>query len=119
MNKKLTVWVAGGLLAFTVVGYNFFCGSVAKASEESPTMGMQGSMMQNGKMMNSEEMIEKCNVMMQDPDMQSKMKSMMEDGKMSENMKGVMENTSYKETASTEASSTDNMDHNAHHSGQV
>ena len=92
MNKKLTVWVVGGLLAFTVVGYNFFGGSVAKAAEETPAMGMQSSMMQDGKMMNSEEM--------------------------QENMKGMMKNTSFKETASTEDSSTDNMDHGAHHLGQ-
>lgn len=119
MNKKLTVLVAGGLLAFTVVGYNFFGESVAKAAEETPIMGMQSSMMQDGKMMNSEEMQEKCNTMMQDSDMQNKMKSMMEDGKMQENMKGMMKNTAFKETASTEDSSTDNIDHNAHHSGQV
>jgi len=119
MNKKLTVWVAGGLLAFTVVGYNFFGGSVAKAAEETPSMRMDNSMMQDGKKMNSEEMQEKCNTMMQDTDMQNKMKSMMENGKMQENMKDMMKNTSFKETASTEDSSNDNMDHNAHHSGRV
>jgi len=51
--------------------------------------------------------------------MQNKMKSMMENGKMQENMKDMMKNTSFKETASTEDSSNDNMDHNAHHSGRV
>jgi hypothetical protein len=94
MNKNLTAWAVGGLLAFTVVGFNFFDGSVAKAAEEIPSIEMQGSMMQDGSRnrMNAGNAKENCNAMMQDAGMQNRMNTMMQDqdGKMKENMKDRM-----------------------------
>jgi hypothetical protein len=119
MNKKLTAWAVGGLLAFTVVGFDFFGGSIAKAAEDTPVMmGVQGSMVQDGKMnrMNFEDMQEKCNSMMQDPDMQNKMQVMMGNNVESKQMLG---NAKPKEAASAETESSDSTDHNAHHLGQV
>lgn len=99
MNKNVTAWAIGGLLAFTVVGFNFFDGSVAKAAEDIPSIETRGSMMEDGSRtrMNAGDSKENCNAMMQDTDMQNKMTTMMQDGKMKENMK----DTSCAENAST------------------
>lgn len=88
MNKKMTVWMSGGLLALAVVSFEFLGGGVAGAAEKMPMMDMPGHMM-DGSMMNSEEMQKKCSTMMQNTDMQEQMKKMMEGGNMQQCMEAM------------------------------
>jgi len=116
MNKKLAMWVIGGIVTASAIGLGFN-GAIGSAAEKNAvhTAAMHGNMasadkmsamdhnamgdmMKNGdmqnhcmEMMNSPEMQAKMQEMMKSPEMQSMMKEMMKTPEMQSMMKEVMQ----------------------------
>ncbi|WP_425058165.1 hypothetical protein SCACP_28110 [Sporomusa carbonis] len=87
MNKKIAVYVMGGLLTVSAIGFGF--ANITSAAEKNPpAQMMQSNQMDNmmgnmdpkamAEMMKSPEMQKQCVEMMKNPEMQGMMKQMLQ-----------------------------------------
>ena len=101
MNKKLTIWVVGGLVTASVFGLGI-SSTIASAAEKNPQaceaqtnqMGaMMGSMDPKAmaEMMKSPEMLNQCIEMMKSPEMQKTMKDVIKTPEMQGIMKQMLQ----------------------------
>lgn len=126
MNKKLTAWIAGGLLTATVFafGYNNTIGSAAeKISETIPRQEMMPNGQQDmSKMMINEELLKQCQQIMDNPEMQKAMQTMMDSPEMQQMMQtqNMMPANGSQQAPCSNTSQTnvDPADHAAHHSAK-
>lgn len=97
MNKKIAVWVIGGLVTVSVAGLGFNA-SIGSAAEKAPqTQMMQTNQMGNmdpkvmADMMKTPEMQKQCVEMMKNPEMQKAMKDIMKTPEMQGMMKQMLQ----------------------------
>lgn len=101
MNKRVAVWVVGGLVTVSALGLGFNT-TIGRAAEKAPqTQMMQtnpmGNMMGNmdpkamADMMKTPEMQKQCAEMMKNPEMQKAMKDMMKTPEMQGMMKQMLQ----------------------------
>jgi len=105
MNKKLAMWVVGGLVTASAMGLGFNATVGSAAEKETVKPAVQGMMMPGenkmgamdpnamGDMMKNGDMQKHCMEMMKSPEMQSMMKEMMKTPEMQSMMKDVMQET--------------------------
>lgn len=99
MNKKMSVWIIGGLITASVIGFGFVStGSAAESKQQMPMQqgahtGMMGNMDPKAMadMMNSPEMQKQCVEMMKNPEMQKSMMNMMKLPEMQGMMKQMLQ----------------------------
>ncbi|MDF2570275.1 MAG: hypothetical protein K0R55_1879 [Sporomusa sp.] len=101
MNKKLAIWVVGGLVTASVFGLGV-SPTIASAAEKAPqaceaSSNQKGAMMGTmdakamAKMMTSPEMKKQCIEMMKSPEMQKAMKDIMKTPEMQGIMKQMLQ----------------------------
>jgi len=101
MNKKLAIWVVGGLVTVSVFGLGV-SSTIAGAAEKNPQAcetqtDQMGAMMEKmdakamAKMMTNPEMHKQCVEMMKSPEMQKVMKDVMKTPEMQGAMKQMLQ----------------------------
>ncbi|SMC80564.1 hypothetical protein [Sporomusa malonica] len=126
MNKKLAIWVVGGLVTASVFGLGV-SPTIASAAEKAPQAceapaNQKGAMMGNmdakamAQMMASPEMQKQCIEMMKNPEMQKAMKDVMKTPKMQGIMKQMLQqDMSFHQMMSDLVNSVDmDSDHSGH-----
>ena len=102
MNKKLAMWVIGGIVTASAMGLGFHA-TVSAAEKQAVSTAMHGNMVMQdenkmgtmdhnamGDMMKSGDMQKHCMEMMSSPEMQAKMQEMMKTPEMLSMMKEMM-----------------------------
>ncbi|SMD16147.1 hypothetical protein [Sporomusa malonica] len=139
MKNKLAGWIIGGLITVSALGLAFGANSLASAAANTEqAAAAAGMMMSNGQMgkmdpemMNAPEMQKQCEDMMKSTDMQQAMKGMMQQPQMQNMMKQMlasdpafkqmmvdMVSSSSEQATQPQASESETIDHNAHHTAQ-
>ncbi|TWH52116.1 hypothetical protein [Sporomusa sp. KB1] len=101
MNKKMAIWVVGGLITASVFGLGVSPTITSAAEKNSQTCETQtdqmGAMMEKmdakamAQMMTSPEMYKQCIEMMKSPEMQKAMKDVMKTPEMQASMKQMLQ----------------------------